>query len=157
MIALFLDLDGQTLDFLIQRGERDMEAFGRFGLVPAAFFQHIDDDATLTVFHDAEERGARAGVHSRNGGAAAYDVIRQQVGSDIGVRGENYSALDGVLQFADVAGPRVGDQRPQCFGAHTTARALVFVRIFLQEMLHQHGNVFATLAERREIDADYIE
>src|ERR1700722_18429693 len=157
MIGLLFDFDGQTLDLLIQGGERDVEAFGCFGLVPATFFQHVDDDAALTVFHDAEKRGARAGVHGRDGGAAAYDVIGQQIGSDIGVRGENHGALDSVLKFTDVTGPRVGDERAQCFGAHATAGALVFVRIFLQEVLHQHGNVFATLAERREIDADYIE
>jgi len=54
--VFLLDLDGQPFDFLIQRGERYVEAFRRFGLVPAALLQHVNDGPPLAVFHDAEQR-----------------------------------------------------------------------------------------------------
>jgi hypothetical protein len=48
-------VDAQALDFLIERGERDHEAFGGFGLVPPGAFQHVDDDAALDLIHDLEQ------------------------------------------------------------------------------------------------------
>src|SRR5208282_3513920 len=75
--VLLLDFDGQPFDFLIQGRERNMEAFRRFGLVPAALFQHVDDDPAFAVFHNAKERGPRARVQRRDRVAPAHDVVGQ--------------------------------------------------------------------------------
>src|SRR5450756_1587986 len=83
--VLLLDLDGQPFDFLIQRGERDVEAFRRFGLVPAALLQHVDDDPPFAVFHDAEQRGPRIRTQSWNRAAPAHDVVGQQVEPNVAV------------------------------------------------------------------------
>ena len=53
--ALFLDLNIQAADFLVQRGEWDVKMLGRFRLVPVAAFQHVGDDAPLDVFDNFEE------------------------------------------------------------------------------------------------------
>jgi hypothetical protein len=50
------DVNTKALDFLIQRRERDHEAFGSFGLIPCGAFEHINNDATLDLVHDLEER-----------------------------------------------------------------------------------------------------
>ncbi len=50
------DVDAQALDFLIERGERNHEALGGFGLVPSGALKHIDDDAAFDFVHDLEER-----------------------------------------------------------------------------------------------------
>src|SRR5258706_13124879 len=48
-------VDAETLDFLIERGERDHEALGGFGLVPSSALEHVDDDAALDLVHDLEK------------------------------------------------------------------------------------------------------
>src|SRR5271157_4518072 len=54
---VLLDLHVQPLDLLVERRERDAKAVGGFSLAPAAFFQHVADDAALAVFDDLEQRG----------------------------------------------------------------------------------------------------
>ena len=54
--ATAANVDAQALDFLIERGERDHEALGGFGLVPSGALKHVDDDAALDFVHDLEER-----------------------------------------------------------------------------------------------------
>src|SRR5450631_2254839 len=155
--ALLLDLDGQTFDFLIQRGERDVEAFRRFSLVPAALLQHIDDDPPFAVFHDAEQRGSGIRIQSRNRAAPAHDVVREQIGANVAVGREHHGAFDRVLKFADVAGPGVAHQWSQCFGGNAAPRPFIFLGILLEEVLHQQWNVFAALPQRWQINADYVE
>lgn len=53
--ALFLDLNIQPADFLIQRGEWDVEMLRGFGLIPVAAFQHVGNDAALDIFDNFEE------------------------------------------------------------------------------------------------------
>ena len=48
------DINAKALDFLIERGERDHETLGSFGLVPSGTLKHIDDDAALNLIHDLE-------------------------------------------------------------------------------------------------------
>src|SRR5258706_3547372 len=48
-------VDAETLDFLIERGERDHEALGGFGLVPTGALEHVDDDAALDLVHDLKK------------------------------------------------------------------------------------------------------
>ena len=47
--------DAEALDFLIERGERDLEALGGFGLVPVGALEHVYDDAALDFFENREE------------------------------------------------------------------------------------------------------
>src|SRR5215475_2579447 len=49
----------QALDFLVQRRERDHEAFGGFGLIPVGTLEHIHDDAPLDLIHDLKQRRLR--------------------------------------------------------------------------------------------------
>jgi len=55
VIVLFLDLDVQPFNFLIQGRKRHVKAFRGLSLIPATLFQHVDDDASLTIFHDVEQ------------------------------------------------------------------------------------------------------
>src|SRR3979411_1105150 len=52
-------VDAQALDFLIERGQRNHEALGGFGLIPTRALEHVDDDAALDFIHDREKRGLR--------------------------------------------------------------------------------------------------
>ena len=55
LVAPPLDFDAQTLDFLIERGERNLEALGGFGLAPVGLREHIENDAPLVGFSNFEE------------------------------------------------------------------------------------------------------
>src|ERR1035438_557392 len=76
--VLLLDLNIQALDLLVQRRQWNAESVGGFGLVPAAFFQHIADDAAFAVFNDFEERGVRALLHDGKLAAPANEIVGQQ-------------------------------------------------------------------------------
>src|ERR1035438_4159307 len=84
--VLLLDLSIQALDFLVQGGEWNAEAVGGFGLVPAAFFQHVADDAAFAVFNDFEERGVSALFHDGKLAAPANEIVGQQLHGEVGAR-----------------------------------------------------------------------
>src|SRR5712692_6974459 len=154
---LLLNLNIQTLDFLIQSGKRHVELLGRIGLVPVAFLQHVNQDVPLAIFHDVEQRSIAAMLQQRKGRAAAGDRVGKQVGADLRSRGEHHRPLDHVFQLTHVSGPGVGQQRPQRFRSEMPPRAFIFFRVLLEEELHQHRNIFLALAQGREIYGDDIQ
>ena len=81
----------------------------------------------------------------------------KQIGADDGAGGEHDAALDGVLEFAHVAGPVVIDQGAQGVGGEAARAEAVLVRVEVEEVLGEQGNVFAAGAQRRQIDGDDVE
>src|ERR1017187_4062241 len=55
-VGFLADLDIQPLDLLVQRTERNAQAFGGFGLAPIALFEPLQDDAPFVVVDNLEER-----------------------------------------------------------------------------------------------------
>ena len=74
-----------------------------------------------------------------------------------GPRGEHDAALDGVFQFADVAGPLVIDQGAQGVGGELARGEAVLVGVEVEEVLRQQGNVFAAGAQRGQVHGDDVE
>src|SRR5688572_19787581 len=62
---------------------------------------------------------------------------------------EDHRALDKIFQLAHVAGPVVFRQSGHRFGRNRIDRLLHASRIFLREVAHQHRNILAPLAQRR--------
>src|SRR5215471_12569955 len=60
--SLFLDLNIQAPDLLIEGRKWHVKAFCGFRLIPVAAFQHVGDDSPLHVFHDFEQRSIRRRV-----------------------------------------------------------------------------------------------
>ena len=73
--VLLLDLNIQALDFLVQGREWNTKSVGGFGLVPAAFFQHVADDAALAVFDDFEQRCVGRVLHQGELAAATNQIV----------------------------------------------------------------------------------
>ena len=48
-------LDVQALDFLIEGGERNVEAIGGLGLVPGALLKHLGYYVPLAFFHHLKQ------------------------------------------------------------------------------------------------------
>src|ERR1019366_4613147 len=155
--VLLLDLNIQALDFLVQSGEWNAESVGGFGLVPAAFFQHIADDAAFAVFNDFEERGVRALFHDGKLAAAANEIVGQQFHGEVWPRCQHHGALNHVFQFAHIARPVILQQRTQGFGSYAQRQALIFFGKLGNEVLHEHRNVILALAQRRQVNGDHVE
>lgn len=65
--------------------------------------------------------------------------------------------LHRVAQLPHVAGPRVAHQRGECFRREDGNRLVVARCAFEQEGLHQFGNVFRSLPQRRNLQRDDVE
>src|SRR5713101_6884303 len=173
--AAAADIDAEALDFLVERGERDHEALGGFGLVPVGALEHVDDDAALDFVHDLEERrltavggGARAGfgrqrqefrklqAHAADDFLAA-DGLREQVDVDALLRGKNDGTLHDIFEFADVAGPIVVHQELHSRGSEMAQGLGIFLAVAVEEMREQRGNIFAAVAQRRQLQMNDVE
>src|SRR5207245_9934543 len=67
-----LDIDLQALDFLVERRERNLEAFSGLRLAPTAAFEHVKNNAALASFHNLEQR-------------PAFQILRGKAASGCGV------------------------------------------------------------------------
>src|SRR5688572_32881630 len=92
--------DSQLLHPRAQGARIDAEQFGRalFAVNDPASFAHSPDDViTLIVLESVDERRSRDGL------------VRAQhrlIDLHDGAFGENHRALDNILQFANITGPR---------------------------------------------------
>src|SRR5215475_743008 len=84
-------------------------------------------------------------------------VLRQNRQRDLFSVCEYNSALDGVLQFADVSGPVITCESEHRFFSEAFDGFVVFVRVELEEMHREKRNVFFALVERRNTDIDDIQ
>src|SRR6266436_953752 len=169
-------VDTKALDFLIECGERDHEALGGFGLVPSGALEHVDDDAALDLVHDLKERRQRvisAGARTRLAGQRrkkfgklqtdaaddflAANIFGEQGDVDAFLRGQHYRTFNNIFELADVAGPIIIHQKFQCRGSKVAQRLVVFLTVAIKEMRKQSGNVFAAIAQRRQLKVNDIE
>src|SRR5258707_471314 len=72
------------------------------------------------------------------------------------LRNDN-GALDHVLQFADVAGPRILDQRRNGFGRDGIDSLPHLPAVLLYEVSHEQRNVFGPLTQGRNSHWKYVE
>jgi hypothetical protein len=133
------------------------EAVGGFGLVPAAFFQHVGDDAPFALFDDLEQgsvgavsmRAKRVPRPVRFSGSRSGDQGR--------AGGQHHRALDHVFQFAHIALPVVIHQRTQRFRRQVQRMPAILLRELHDEVFGQQRNVVLALAQRRQVDGDDIQ
>src|ERR1700676_68141 len=174
--AAATDVDAQALDFLVESGERDHEALGGLGLVPRGALQHVDDDATLDFVHDLEQRrlstvgrGARAGftwqrrqelrklqTHAANDFLAA-DTLREQVDVHALLGGKHDGTFDDIFKLADMAWPVVIHQQLKSRRSKVAQRLVIFLAVALKEMREESGNIFAAVAQWRQLQVDNVE
>src|SRR5258705_12970030 len=72
------------------------------------------------------------------------------------LRNDN-GALDYVLQFADVAGPRIFDQRRHGLGRDRIDRLTHLPAVLLYEVSHEKRNVLGSLTQGRNAHWKHIE
>src|SRR6185503_5935405 len=66
-------------------------------------------------------------------------------------------AFDHVLELANIAWPRVLGQRLHRLGRHAIDARAARRGELREELLHEHGNVFATITQRRNDDVNDVE
>src|SRR2546430_945489 len=170
------DINSETLDFLIEGGKRNHKSLGGFGLVPAGALQHINNNPALDLVHDLEQgrlrmvrRRTRTGLagkrrqkfrelqaHTANDLLAA-NAFREQVHIHALLSGEDHRALDDVLELPHVAGPIVIHQQLHGRRCELPEWLRIFLAIAVQEMRQQKGHIFATLAQRRNLEVNHVQ
>src|SRR5262245_34762174 len=138
----FAHVRPRDLAFHEQRVDRRPERFAVFG---QPFVQIVGDRAAALAPRPEADSVLRP------------DVGRQIVGHDLRALGIDYQPLDDVLEFTDVPGPRVGAQRLHRGRRDFGDWRSVGRHIAAEEMLHQFGNIFASIAKRRHDDVDDVE
>ena len=85
------------------------------------------------------------------------DFERQVFDRDVVGLREQDGALDGRLQLAHVAGPRVFEHHLARVGRESAYEARGVARVLLQEEVDQDGDVVAALAQRRHVDGEDVD
>src|SRR5207244_3565934 len=102
----------------------------------------------------------RAGVERddvRRPGFGLPQLFRQRLEAQRRRRRQGHAALDDVLELADVARKREGQQPLHRLGRDSFDGAVVLLRVLLEERSGEERDVFAALPERRYIDLKDIE
>ena len=86
-----------------------------------------------------------------------YDFEGHYGGLDFGSIGEDVSPLDGIGEFADVAGPSVVTQEEFDGFAECLGRLVVEGRLVFEEILRQIEDVLLAMTKRRHLKANNIE
>ena len=161
---------------LAQGGAGDAEKFGGADLVLTGVFHGAAGEVLFNPgeeFHAGRGDGGgekqRGGVFqavARNRGdavAACGDVgrgglsERQIFGQENVGGGEDGGALDGVFQFADVAGPRIIFQHLDGFQAELQLRLEFVGGDAFEKIFGEQADVFLAVAQRRQVQAHDIE
>src|ERR1041385_1448183 len=66
--------------------------------------------------------------------------------------GDNYGALDRILEFTYVAGPLIAGQRAQCISGDSLNKPSRALFVVLEKMDHQQVNIFGTIAESGKLN-----
>src|SRR6202008_591256 len=69
----------------------------------------------------------------------------------------DYGSLDDVLQFENIARPRVRLKQFQAPFVYTADVLSYFPRVTIDEVLNQHGNIFQPVPQRRHLDRKNVE
>jgi len=156
-------LQAEGADFVEKSFVGDAELFGGASFVPFGFAESGFNLETLDVMHGAlgdfleraipEKFSIQHPIGHFFGSGARLRQL-QILGGDFGIVVENRGALDGVLQFADVAGPGVaaearesGISDAQLWFGELAAEAF-------EKMVSKKQDIIAAIAQRRNRDGD---
>src|SRR5438093_1570739 len=141
-------LESVALESSIQRAAAQTERFGRLADVAVEARHRLLDQESLDVL-EAHLLDAR--------GRILVQPQAEIAGADRGGLRHQHAALDRVIELADVARPRMVEQRLQRRRLEAGDRLPVPLRVLLQEVRRQRRNVFTPLAQRRQGNLDRVQ
>src|SRR5271156_6116884 len=136
----------------VERPAAKAEGFCRLAHVSIGTRQGFADENTLNGF--------QAHLFESLADALATDARRAKAkvcGFDLAAAGHEHGALDGVVKFTDVAWPSVLQHRLNRAGVKALHLFTVALHIAGQKMRCQRRNVFAPLAEGRQVNFDGVQ
>src|SRR5450432_1575182 len=141
-------LQAVPLEPAIERAAAQAERIGGVADVAAETRQRLLDQQRLDIFeaHFLEPRRTFAPGAQTEVDGANHITLRHQHG-----------ALHGVIQFAHVARPGVGQQRLDGRFIEPREGLAVVLRVLPQEVGGQNGYIFAPVAQRRQAEFDGVE
>src|SRR5579885_1316079 len=142
-----------ALHLAIQRREVDPQRLRRARLVSIDPFQDALDVLALEFL---EGQAVAVDIRDRGGGRRPQLVGQVVRVDDVGFS-EDCGALDGVLELAHVAGPRVVQQ--QAYRAFRKSHPGPAKRFFgfAQEVIGEQRDVVFAIAQRRQVDVDHVD
>src|SRR6266481_9799372 len=151
--ALQGGLQVEVGDETVQIVGMEAEEFSSLGKAALRLFQGGEDEMFLGVAHGLVEFGGGFGNGQCTVGQSVRQVFRKnQVGG-----ADDDGALDGVLQFADVAGPIVLGETGTCGGRKSTDFAIGARGVTRDEMVGEQRDVFGMLAKGEHGDGNNVE
>src|SRR5258705_10214609 len=151
--ALQGGLQVEVGDETVQIVGMEAEEFSSLGKAALRLFQGGEDEMFLGVAHGVVEFGGGFG----SGQCAVGQSVRQVFGKNHVGGADDDGALDGVLQFADVAGPIVLGKTGTCGGRKSTDFAIGARGVTRDEMVGEQRNVFGMLAKGGHGDGNDVE
>src|SRR5882762_3274356 len=130
-------------DETVQIVGMEAEEFGSLGKAALGLFQGGEDEMFLGVAHGLVEFGGGFG----NGQCAVGQSVRQVFGKNHVGGADDDGALNGVLQFADVAGPIVLRETGTCGGGKSADFAIGARGVTRDEMVGEQRDVLGMLAK----------
>src|ERR1700730_6321834 len=85
------------------------------------------------------------------------NIFGKQVDIDALLRGKDDSTFDNIVELAHIAGPIVIHQKFQRGRGEVTQRLVVFLAVAGEEMREERGNIFAAIAQRRQLQVNDIQ
>src|SRR6266436_1196896 len=131
----------------------EAEKFGGLGEATLGLFQGSENEMFLGVAHGVVEFGGGVG----NGQCAVGQSVRQVFGKNQVGGADDEGALDGVLKFADVAGPIVLGETGTRGGRKSTDLAIGARGVTRDEMVGEQRDVFGMLAKGGHGDGNDVE
>src|ERR1039458_8341621 len=136
-----------ALELVMKRNPVDVEDLRGAALVAAAIFKHAENVGTLDLVE------ALAGCSGRGGLCLENKILLAQ----LRLLRHNHGTLDCILQFADVAHPGLLLQLVHSRGSDSSDVLVHGESELAHEMFDERRNVFPTLAQRGQFDAEYVE
>src|SRR6266436_2383348 len=131
----------------------EAEKFGGLGEATLGLFQGSENEMFLGVAHGVVEFGGGVG----NGQCAVGQSVREVFGKNQVGGADDDGALDGVLQFANVAGPIVLGETGTCRGRKSADSAIGARGVTRDEMVGEQRDVFGMLAKSGHGDGNDVE
>src|SRR6185312_6779175 len=155
-------LQAGFLELVEQAAVADSEGLGGALAVPAMLGQGFQDDVALDLMHGFAGGGLEGegrGLGGRGGGGGRGLDARgaRQLLEQLLDAAEHDVALHQVFELADIAGPGVALHGREQLGGEGRGAALVAAAEFGDEVAGEGIEVFETLAQRRQLDADDVD
>src|SRR5262249_41646175 len=153
-------LDSELLDSIPEAPLGDPEHLGRPRLDSARLLEGVQDQPSLRLGEHVIEAGPRRhpGRADLPGGHPTSTLERRgQVLGKHDAVGQHHGCFEDVLQFADVAGPRIGPETPERLGRNRRGRAPETLGRSFQQMGNQQRQVIEALSKRGQAESHALQ